>query len=251
MTEHVKIGTGIFFICIVVIGILFTNKLDFKATSDLIWFVLFGGIFSYVGLFLTYVVLRRSFDQLKLLFYDQPLYAIRYVIDGKGSIVKDILSLYFVSATTNFFALYFLAYTPAFDLLKKLPIFDSIQSTENIDKTFLIFDPLTFAQYGKIEYLLPFMVVGLIIIFVLRYLRRRPDNQKDKNYPGSRPLLVFLYGMFFAVYFYSSQMSEIQGASIIKGHFEFIMAISFMLSLLSVFAVIVAVIFDKWVFKMT
>lgn len=242
--NRITVSVIVFVFCCIVIGYLFLNIGSFKIFGDIPEAILLGGLFSYVGIFLTYIVMVRGFDKLKHHFYGVPLGAIRDVIDGKTGFVKDFVSLYLLSGVVNFFSLYFLYITPIKSLLNRIPGFENFQSIENLDGV-IIFDPLVLSRLGGVEYILPFMCVGLTIIFVLRYLRRREDNQSENKYPGSRPLLAFLYPMFFIIYYHIISMNEIEGASVIRSQFEFAILVIFVLSLFSVFAVFVVVILDR------
>jgi len=252
MLKKMYLSNSILLISIGVILISVGIKEDFGNTFELIKIILLAAPSAYIGIFTTYVVIMKKFKEIKDFFYDSPLELIRLSTQGNHNILKDVGALYVVSGALNFVSLYFLFVTPISSLFERIPGLQIPPIIANFEFSvqFLV-DVL-----GTVEPVLPLVVIGIVISYVLRLLRRKKlEIPKNNQYPGSRAVLVFFYSigimMVLNAIMMEQQLEQEEDAELI---FEYqvriqehndIIALALLLSLMSGFAVVIVSICDR------
>ncbi len=189
--NHVRI---ILFVASIIFVILYHSL--FSANSDALSYfvkvIAISGAACYIGVYLTYVILVKKFKELKQVFYDMPVFIIRKAIDGNPNYAKDYFTFYIVSGAVNFFSLYFLSITPISSLLSK---FFEFEFTDKSELNFTVFNLNDLTSSIYLELIFAFTIIGVIILYVLRCIRRRDLNRSEKKYPEAKGVLAFCYTM--------------------------------------------------------
>ena len=146
----------------------------------------------YVGVYFIYVIIIQHYSKWKRFFYDDRINHIRKTIERRRKIGDDIWGVLGLSILVNFFVDYFVLITTPNQIITKIPGFEGITlfaDEKNVDMFEII------ANVSRLDYFLPLTVIGVILIFILRFLwLRRIDG--DGGHPGTNPLLAFMYTVF-------------------------------------------------------
>jgi len=247
-----KLSIIILLISIVVILLSVEIKENYGSTFELIKIILLAAPSAYIGIFTIYVVIMKKFKEIKDFFYDSPLELIRLSTQGNHNILKDFGALYLVSGVLNFVSVYFLFVTPLSSIFERIPGLQVPPIIANFELSiqFLI------AALGTIEPVLPLVVIGITISYVLRLLRRNKLKMpKNNQYPGSRAVLVFIYSvgimMTLNAVMMEQQLDQEDDSELIADYREKIekhndiIGIALLLSLSSGFAVVIVSICDR------
>jgi hypothetical protein len=182
----------VFFFCIYFIVWDISPKPFTNIPLFIVYFFLMPLPVAYIGIFISYLILVKGYDNLKSFFYDSPLLAIHKAIDGHPRIKTEIVLAYVFSFFVNFFIVYFIASTPLSEVIIRIPGLETA-SFKNLDST--VFDFQYLSHLGTDVVMFPFMAFGSITLFIFKFIRRREHNQRENQYPGARSILGFCYAV--------------------------------------------------------
>lgn len=177
----IKIGYGIFVACLstVVVYASYYKEL----TTGQIWTVLFFMLipFSYILLFVFYLIVIRHFDSLKSATYRKPMEKLLYAISRKERLRDDPVWFFIAGGLINFLLTFVLGISPVRGLVSSIPIIGDILAVglENVNT---IFDPEKITSINYPIYLLPFSSIGFIILFILRLHYHKVEKNKHSEH---------------------------------------------------------------------
>lgn len=189
-----NIFSGILFlICIISTILYFLLDVTLEFLDDISTLLLLGGILSYVTIYFSFVVVFQHYSKLKRFFYDGRIKYIRNSINRQNKLSDDIGGIFFLSLVINFFSVYFLLITTPNQIISRIPGFEGVTlfSEDTSVDLFEIVGSVT-----RIDYFLPFTVIGVTVFFILRFIRLRRINNSEEGVPGTNPLLAFMYAVF-------------------------------------------------------
>lgn len=243
-----NIISGILFgVCIFILTIHFLLDSTWTTLNDLNKLILFGGLLAYAVIYFIFVVIFQYYSKWRKFFYDDRINYIQQSLKRQHKITDDLGGIFFLSMVINFFSNYFLLITTPNQIISRIPGFEGItllSETSNIDLFGII------ENISRIDYFLPFTIIGISVFFILRFTHLRQINDPKDKFPGTNPLLAFMYVVlsiiiiqFFLLFFNLADLGITYDTFITRIIFAGIF------SMFSIFAIIVAVLMDYFLLK--
>ncbi len=237
----------IFAICIVVLTINYLENIEFPFLDDFSKMFLLGGLMSYVIIYFIFVIIIQHFSKWRNFFYEKRIKSIRTAIERNNKPMDDFGNILFLSMSVNFFSVYFLLITTPNQIISRIPGFEGINlfsEGANLDLFEIIGD------VSRIDYFFPLIIIGVVIVFILRFIRLRRIRNHDPGYPGTNPLLGFMYGvlgiMIIQVILSVTNIVEI-GTNFDTILIKMIFALVF--TVMGLFSIVTAFLLDRFVLR--
>ncbi|MCH7648922.1 MAG: hypothetical protein IIA83_09980 [Thaumarchaeota archaeon] len=118
------------------------------------------------------------------------------------------------------------------------------------DTTVNLFSIEFISSFARFDYSIPFVVIGITAVYVLKLLRRQRISHGEKGYPGSNVLLAFFYAMLgISIIQIVILISGITDIGLTINDFVLTMVFAVLFSLFSLFGAGIVVTADWFLFK--
>ena len=198
-----------------------------------------------------FIIIIQKYELLKKHFYELRLDGIRGMIKRADRLRYEVANIVYLSMLTNIACLYFLSLTTPNQIFSRIPGFEGTQVLGD-DFTTKLFSFELFSTIARLDYFLPFTVLGTIIVLSLKFIHRKRLANNQKGVPGSIPLLGFLYAMLgigiSQIIFVGFRILEI-GFSI--NDLVLLLILVFLFSLFGIPSSILATIVDRFLLSKT
>lgn len=192
MNKKNLVSFTLFGISVFILTINFLVELELSSNYDLWWLIFLSGVLAYVIIYFIYVVIIQHYSKWKIFFYDDRINYIRHSVKRQRKPLDDFGGIFFLSMIINFFTVYFLLITTPNQIISRIPGFEGIElflGNSNIDfYEYMI-------SFTRIDYFLPLTIFGVSVFFILRFIHHRRINNEREGYPGTNPLLAFMYAV--------------------------------------------------------